>query len=84
METLLRDVFAQGHGEFLQQGGLYIGKALAVFGAELDEIAIGHHATALGIDITLGIDHLEQFATQLEGFDPCFEGTREETIKEVL
>ncbi len=81
---LLRDVFAQGDGEFLQEGGLYVGKAFAIFGAELDEIAVGHHSATLGIDIALGIDDLEQFATELEGLDPCFEGTREETIKEVL
>jgi hypothetical protein len=81
---LLRNVFAQGNGEFLQQGGLYVGKAFAVVGAELDEIAVGHHAAALGVDISLGIHYLQQFATQLQGLDPGFEGTGKEAIKEVL
>ncbi len=81
---LLRDVFAQGDGEFLQQGGLDIGKAFAVLGAELNEIAVGNHAAALGIDISLGIDDLEQFATQLQGLDTGLEGTGKEAIKEVL
>jgi hypothetical protein len=81
---LLRDVFTQGDGEFLQQGGLYVGKAFTVVGAELDEIAVGHYASALGIDISLGIHHLQQFATQLQGLDPGFEGTGKEAIKEVL
>ena len=81
---LLRDVFAQCHGEFLQQGGLDVGKAFAIVGAELDEIAVRHYAAALGIDISLGIHYLQQFAAQLEGLDPGLEGTGKEAIKEVL
>jgi hypothetical protein len=82
--ALLSDVFTKGNGEFLQQGGFDVGKAFAVVGAELDEVAVGHHAAALGVDISLGIHYLEQFATQLQGLDPRFEGTGKEAIKEVL
>ena len=52
--------------------------------AEFDEVAVGDHPATLRVCFLLGVDHLQQLATQLQRSNAALEGTCEQTSKDVL
>ena len=64
--------------------GLEVSKTLTVGGGELHQVTVGHHPATLGVDMALGVDHLEKATADLQGLDAATESTGEEAVEHVL